>query len=89
MSPVPTEVSLSPPEDPYNEEVFPKDITKWNSNDLMDKMENPEPEDPQGNQPGGEGVAYSCLTQFSHNEGLQYSWARALFCLPGVHNTSS
>nr|XP_048303207.1 membrane-associated phosphatidylinositol transfer protein 2 isoform X9 [Myodes glareolus] len=34
-------------EDPYNEEVFPKDITKWNSNDLMDKMENPEPEDPQ------------------------------------------
>lgn len=55
----------------------------------MDKMENPEPEDPQGNQPGGEGVAYSCLTQFSHNEGLQYSWARALFWLPGVHNTSS
>ncbi|KAL6081631.1 hypothetical protein STEG23_007846 [Scotinomys teguina] len=34
-------------EDPYNEEVFPKDITKWNSNDLMDKMESPEPEDPQ------------------------------------------
>ncbi|XP_038200994.1 membrane-associated phosphatidylinositol transfer protein 2 isoform X10 [Arvicola amphibius] len=34
-------------EDLYNEEVFPKDITKWNSNDLMDKMENPEPEDPQ------------------------------------------
>ncbi|XP_027269734.1 membrane-associated phosphatidylinositol transfer protein 2 isoform X19 [Cricetulus griseus] len=34
-------------EDLCNEEVFPKDITKWNSNDLMDKMENPEPEDPQ------------------------------------------
>ncbi|XP_036027629.1 membrane-associated phosphatidylinositol transfer protein 2 isoform X5 [Onychomys torridus] len=34
-------------EDPYKEEGFPKDITKWNSNDLMDKMENPEPEDPQ------------------------------------------
>ncbi|XP_076416588.1 membrane-associated phosphatidylinositol transfer protein 2 isoform X7 [Peromyscus maniculatus bairdii] len=34
-------------EDPYKEEGFPKDITKWNSNDLMDKMENPEPEDQQ------------------------------------------
>lgn len=32
----------------YNkEEIYPQDITKWNSNDLMDKMENPEPEDPQ------------------------------------------
>ncbi|ERE76757.1 membrane-associated phosphatidylinositol transfer protein 2 isoform 1 [Cricetulus griseus] len=40
-------------EDLCNEEVFPKDITKWNSNDLMDKMENPEPEDPQGNHSGG------------------------------------
>ncbi|CAH7242202.1 membrane-associated phosphatidylinositol transfer protein 2 isoform X4 [Phodopus roborovskii] len=34
-------------EDLYKEEGFPKDITKWNSNDLMDKMENPESEDPQ------------------------------------------
>lgn len=48
---VPTEVPLSPPENLYKEEIYPKDITKWNSNDLMDKMENPEPEDPQGNQP--------------------------------------
>ncbi|XP_019504496.1 PREDICTED: membrane-associated phosphatidylinositol transfer protein 2 isoform X3 [Hipposideros armiger] len=30
-----------------SEELFPKDITKWNSNDLMDKIESPEPEDTQ------------------------------------------
>ncbi|XP_047553551.1 membrane-associated phosphatidylinositol transfer protein 2 isoform X5 [Lutra lutra] len=30
-----------------SEEIFPKDITKWNSNDLMDKIESPEPEDSQ------------------------------------------
>lgn len=30
-----------------SEEMFPKDITKWNSNDLMDKIESPEPEDSQ------------------------------------------
>ncbi|XP_077015801.1 membrane-associated phosphatidylinositol transfer protein 2 isoform X2 [Tamandua tetradactyla] len=29
------------------EEMFPKDITKWSSNDLMDKFESPEPEDAQ------------------------------------------
>ncbi|XP_053443887.1 membrane-associated phosphatidylinositol transfer protein 2 isoform X3 [Nycticebus coucang] len=30
------------------EEMFPKDITKWSSNDFMDKIESPEPEDAQG-----------------------------------------
>lgn len=30
-----------------SEELFPKDITKWNSDDLMDKIESPEPEDAQ------------------------------------------
>ncbi|XP_054938637.1 membrane-associated phosphatidylinositol transfer protein 2 isoform X5 [Physeter macrocephalus] len=30
-----------------SEEMFPKDMTKWNSNDLMDKIESPEPEDTQ------------------------------------------
>ncbi|KAM6165539.1 membrane-associated phosphatidylinositol transfer protein 2 isoform 2-T2 [Erethizon dorsatum] len=30
-----------------SEDMFPKDITKWSSNDLMDKMESPEPEDAQ------------------------------------------
>ncbi|XP_047416214.1 membrane-associated phosphatidylinositol transfer protein 2 isoform X5 [Sciurus carolinensis] len=30
-----------------SEEMFPKDITKWSSNDLMDKIESPEPEDTQ------------------------------------------
>lgn len=30
-----------------SEDMFPKDITKWSSNDLMDKMESPEPEDTQ------------------------------------------
>uniref|UniRef100_A0A2K5IHP8 DDHD domain-containing protein n=1 Tax=Colobus angolensis palliatus TaxID=336983 RepID=A0A2K5IHP8_COLAP len=29
------------------EEMFPEDITKWSSNDLMDKIESPEPEDTQ------------------------------------------
>ena len=38
-----------------SEEMFPKDITKWNSNDLMDKIESPEPEDSQGNQLGAAG----------------------------------
>ncbi|KAM6155994.1 membrane-associated phosphatidylinositol transfer protein 2 isoform 2-T2 [Rhynchocyon petersi] len=30
-----------------SEDMFPKDISKWNSNDLMDKIESPEPEDSQ------------------------------------------
>lgn len=30
-----------------SEDMFPKEITKWSSNDLMDKMESPEPEDAQ------------------------------------------
>ncbi|XP_036907846.1 membrane-associated phosphatidylinositol transfer protein 2 isoform X5 [Sturnira hondurensis] len=30
-----------------SEEMFPKDISKWSSNDLMDKIEGPEPEDTQ------------------------------------------
>ncbi|XP_062941423.1 membrane-associated phosphatidylinositol transfer protein 2 isoform X6 [Cynocephalus volans] len=30
-----------------SEEIFPKDITKWSSNDLMDKIESPELEDTQ------------------------------------------
>uniref|UniRef100_A0A8C9Q728 Phosphatidylinositol transfer protein membrane associated 2 n=1 Tax=Spermophilus dauricus TaxID=99837 RepID=A0A8C9Q728_SPEDA len=30
-----------------SEEMFPKDITKWSSNDLMDTIESPEPEDTQ------------------------------------------
>ncbi|XP_045698513.1 membrane-associated phosphatidylinositol transfer protein 2 isoform X7 [Phyllostomus hastatus] len=34
-----------------SEEIFPKDMAKWNSNDLMDKIEGPEPEDTQGNRP--------------------------------------
>lgn len=44
--------SLSSPEDlSDSEDMFPKDITKWNSNDLMDKMESPELEDTQGKYP--------------------------------------
>lgn len=31
----------------HKEEMYTKDITKWSSNDLMDKMENPEPEESQ------------------------------------------
>lgn len=45
---------LSSPEDLSDtEEMFPKDITKWSSNDLMDKIESPEPEDTQGQQVWG------------------------------------
>uniref|UniRef100_A0A8C2U9S4 Phosphatidylinositol transfer protein membrane associated 2 n=1 Tax=Coturnix japonica TaxID=93934 RepID=A0A8C2U9S4_COTJA len=32
-----------------NEEMFPKEITKWSSNDLMDKIETPECDDVPGN----------------------------------------
>uniref|UniRef100_A0A8D2Q6L2 Phosphatidylinositol transfer protein membrane associated 2 n=1 Tax=Varanus komodoensis TaxID=61221 RepID=A0A8D2Q6L2_VARKO len=32
-----------------NEEVFPKEISKWSSNDLMDKIETPESEEAPGN----------------------------------------
>ncbi|XP_031193762.1 membrane-associated phosphatidylinositol transfer protein 2 isoform X4 [Mastomys coucha] len=31
----------------HKEEIHTQDMTKWNSNDLMDKMENPEPEESQ------------------------------------------
>lgn len=52
--------------------MFPKDITKWNSNDLMDKIESPEPEDTQGNRLGGlqgPGPSLSSLTQLLHSAG--------------------
>uniref|UniRef100_A0A493T6A1 Phosphatidylinositol transfer protein membrane associated 2 n=1 Tax=Anas platyrhynchos platyrhynchos TaxID=8840 RepID=A0A493T6A1_ANAPP len=34
-----------------NEEMFPKEITKWSSNDLMDKIETPECDDDESVQP--------------------------------------
>uniref|UniRef100_A0A8B9GDK7 Phosphatidylinositol transfer protein membrane associated 2 n=1 Tax=Amazona collaria TaxID=241587 RepID=A0A8B9GDK7_9PSIT len=37
-----------------NEEMFPKEITKWSSNDLMDKIETPECDDVQAQGPWGE-----------------------------------
>lgn len=47
----------SPPSSPeslcHKEEIHSQDMTKWNSNDLMDKMENPEPEESQGKKPWG------------------------------------
>lgn len=33
-----------------NEELFAKDITKWNSNDLMDKIETIEVDEAQGRE---------------------------------------
>lgn len=53
--------------------MFPKDITKWSSNDLMDKIESPEPEDSQGNVPG------SCKAKPQDNLGS--------FLTPVPHNT--
>lgn len=53
MSPFPTEALLPTENIHSKEDLYPKDISKWNSNDLMDKMENPEPEDTQGNEPWG------------------------------------
>lgn len=47
------EAPLSPEDLSDTEEMLPKDITKWNSNDLMDKIESPEPEDAQGDWLGG------------------------------------
>lgn len=49
MWPVPAETPSSAEDLSDSEEMFPKDITKWSSNDLMDKIESPEPEDTQGN----------------------------------------
>lgn len=48
--PVSSEAPTFPEDLSDSEEMFPEDITKWSSNDLMDKMESPEPEDTQGNQ---------------------------------------
>lgn len=70
----------NPPFSPENlqhkEEMYTKDITKWSSNDLMDKMENPEPEESQGNQPWGEGcgslLSYPIPTQGWGPRGLKH-----------------
>lgn len=35
-----------------SEVVFPKEITKWSSNDLMDKIEATDPDEAQGAQMG-------------------------------------
>lgn len=39
-----------------NEEIFVKDITKWSSNDLMDKIETIEVDEAQGKKPFHERV---------------------------------
>lgn len=57
-----------------NEELFAKDITKWNSNDLMDKIETIEVDEAQGKRgflldrrpapkstPGGNGAASASI----------------------------
>lgn len=52
----------------HKEEMYTKDITKWNSNDLMDKMENPEPEEPQDSlyhQSGSEFTVASSVEQLN------------------------
>ncbi|XP_062869720.1 membrane-associated phosphatidylinositol transfer protein 2 isoform X3 [Trichomycterus rosablanca] len=42
-----------------NEEIFAKEITKWNSNDLMDKIETAEADEPQSDLYPESGVVYS------------------------------
>ncbi|XP_010190080.1 PREDICTED: membrane-associated phosphatidylinositol transfer protein 2 isoform X2 [Mesitornis unicolor] len=51
-----------------NEEMFPKEITKWSSNDLMDKIETPECDDVQGDlyhEPSAEYHVGSSVEQLS------------------------
>ncbi|NWR07558.1 PITM2 protein, partial [Paradoxornis webbianus] len=47
-----------------NEEMFPKEITKWSSNDLMDKIETPECDDVQGNSFPSTNCACAILQYF-------------------------
>lgn len=51
----------------HKEEMYTKDITKWSSNDLMDKMENPEPEESQDSlyQSGSEFRVASSVEQLN------------------------
>ncbi|XP_060751667.1 membrane-associated phosphatidylinositol transfer protein 2 isoform X4 [Tachysurus vachellii] len=42
-----------------NEEIFVKEITKWNSNDLMDKIETAEADEPQSDLYQDSGVEYT------------------------------
>ncbi|XP_058267337.1 membrane-associated phosphatidylinositol transfer protein 2 isoform X4 [Hemibagrus wyckioides] len=42
-----------------NEEIFAKEITKWNSNDLMDKIETAEVDEPQSDLYQDSGVEYT------------------------------
>lgn len=71
--------------------MFPKDITKWNSNDLMDKIESPEPEDTQGNQfqgapgPGAKPLLPSQLLHSSRTPWAPLVMATALALLCSQH----
>ena len=52
-----------------NEEMFAKEITKWSSNDLMDKIETTEVDEAQGRRP------FVCVCYFKWNKantGAQY-----------------
>lgn len=51
----------------HKEEMYTKDITKWSSNDLVDKMENPEPEESQDSlyQSGSEFRVASSVEQLN------------------------
>uniref|UniRef100_A0A671N2E0 Membrane-associated phosphatidylinositol transfer protein 2-like n=1 Tax=Sinocyclocheilus anshuiensis TaxID=1608454 RepID=A0A671N2E0_9TELE len=46
-----------------NEEIFAKDITKWSSNDLMDKIETAEAEEAQGTNSCPKCVPQDCSSQ--------------------------
>uniref|UniRef100_A0A671P768 Membrane-associated phosphatidylinositol transfer protein 2-like n=1 Tax=Sinocyclocheilus anshuiensis TaxID=1608454 RepID=A0A671P768_9TELE len=46
-----------------NEEIFAKEITKWSSNDLMDKIETAEAEEAQGMQGLSSPIRHDCSSQ--------------------------
>lgn len=53
---------MSPAEDfSDSEEIFVKDITKWSSNDLMDKIETIEVDEAQGRTGLGDVVSHPSL----------------------------
>lgn len=58
-----------------NEEIFAKEITKWSSNDMMDKIETAESEEAQGTR----GIILTHLTRFRIAGDIAGGWCKAFF----------
>ncbi|GAA6107745.1 membrane-associated phosphatidylinositol transfer protein 2 isoform X1 [Tachysurus ichikawai] len=75
-----------------NEEIFVKEITKWNSNDLMDKIETAEADEPQSDLYQDSGVEYTEAENVqrlnedgSGQQGLQSSSSKVHVLLLVLH----